>query len=117
MYRTFDEDFATRLGAFLLSAFAAGYEIEGEWHVATTDDVVPDFVVVVIRDDVRWGDRLEESEVTFERCSSPAFRSILKQFFLVEFAHGEDIEGMWTIRYAWEELPQWTVWVTPADAP
>lgn len=115
MNRAADCDFETRLGEFLLVAFAAGHDVAGVWYLANADSMIPDFVVSVTRINAGWGRRLDETEITFELIGPQQFEDWLGDFLLTEFSRGEHIEGTWTVRYGWEELPEWSVQIERRD--
>lgn len=116
MSRSGDGDFETRLAEFLLVAFAAGHDVETVWHLPNADSMIPDFVISVKRTNLGRGSRLDETTVTFDPGGHGPFEDRLGDFLLTEFSRGVDIEGTWTARYGWAELPEWTVQIERRDA-
>lgn len=115
MNRAFDGDFETRLGTFLLISFAGGHDVESVWHLANADSMIPDLVVSISRNNGGWERRRNETEVTIERIGPREFKDRLEDFLLTEYSRGEHVEGTRTIRYGWEELPEWTVEIERRD--
>lgn len=95
------ETFEERLATFVLTAFAAGVDVEGVWHVAGSDPVVPGLRVTITRSNA--GPTLPRTP------DDPAFADALHDLLLGEFAAGTDIDGRWAIRFSRSELPAWDV--------
>ncbi|WP_202935103.1 hypothetical protein [Halorussus amylolyticus] len=44
-----------------------------------------------------------------------AFQEELEELVLRSFGEGKDVEGVWDLRYAPEEIPDWTVTIDRKD--
>ena len=99
--RTHD-DFADRLGSFLLEAFASGVDVEGTWTMASDDPVLSTIRVTITRVDT--GPTLSP-----HRTDASGFADAFEAFLLGEFANGADVEGSWTIHFARSTIPTWDV--------
>lgn len=110
------ERFEQEIGRFLLVAFAAGEDVEGEWHLMDTDPMVPDVNVTVTRVDSGPAVPKSSEGVTFAPSEPADLKTRLQAFVLERFADGEDIEGTWMVRFARGPLPDWEVSIsTSAD--
>lgn len=101
--------FEREVGEFLLVAFAAGEDVEGEWRLMDTDPMVPDVSVTVTRIDCGPSVPAADEDATFAPGDPEDFKTRLQSFVLERFADGEDIEGSWVVRFAREPLPDWEV--------
>lgn len=110
------DGFQRELGQFLLVAFAAGDDVEGEWHLMDTDPLVPGVYVTVTRVDAGPPFPVSAKEVTITPGEPGSFKTRLQSFLLERFADGEAIEGTWAVRTARDPLPEWEVDIaTDAD--
>lgn len=107
-----DDSFEDRLGRFLLIAHASGAAVEGEWNLRDIHRMVPDVEVVIDRA-VTDPDGSGSADGP---ARPPGFEGRLHAFVLERFSEGDDIEGVWTIRYPRETVPDWDVTITLDDA-
>lgn len=103
-----DDSFSDRLSTFLLVAYANGTDVEGEWSLPDEDPITPDITATVTRRRETTTASNGASSV-WKRNDSPQFATELRTFLLREYGDGTDIDGTWSIAFARESVPSWTV--------
>ncbi|UPV74544.1 hypothetical protein M0R89_00395 [Halorussus limi] len=64
---------------------------------------------------MRGADRDTDREAVDAEDSDRTFESELEELVLRAFGEGEDVEGVWDLKYAPEEIPDWTVTIDRKD--
>lgn len=109
--------FERHLGRFLLLAYASGDEVVGNWLLLDSDDMVPNLEVTIERVDAGGGATVDHAGATAFPASRADFRERLQTFVLERFVEGDDVEGIWRVRFPRTSLPTWEVRISSdADA-
>jgi hypothetical protein len=111
------DSFSDRLSAFLLVAYANGTNVEGQWSLPDEDPIMPDITVTVARNEENTiaPNGKDGASSACKRNDSPQFATQLETFLLCEYGDGTDISGMWTVVFARERIPSWTVEITLSE--
>jgi hypothetical protein len=64
---------------------------------------------------VRGPDRERDDEPAEADDSGGTFENDLEELVLRAFGEGEEVEGVWDLEYAPEEIPDWTVTIDRKD--
>lgn len=104
-----EEEFRSRLRAFLLASESEGYDVAGVWHLVDTDPIIPDFRVEIepLGDPPACGD------------SDESFAVELQDLLLREYAEGTRVAGTREIVTRPSDDRGWRVAIArdAADAP
>lgn len=105
------ESFSDRLSAFLLVAYANDTDIEGRWSLPDEDPITPDITATITQreETATASDDDDSASSVCKRNDSPQFATELRTFLLREYGDGTDIDGTWSIAFARESVPSWTV--------
>lgn len=105
------DSFPDRLSAFLLVAYANGTDVKGRWSLPDEDPITPDITVTVTRrgETATASDGNDGTSTACNRDDSSQFATRLRTFLLREYGDGTSIDGTWTVAFARESVPTWTV--------